>query len=76
MADKAFLSCAIRTLQSLASKEARAGPAPYVLHEYVAKHAALAWDGARALCWVETPDDGWQVALWLLPAAMEFEARS
>ena len=73
MADKAFLNRAIRALQSPSSKDAQGGPPTQVLHEYVDEHALLAWDDKRALFWVETPDDGWQVALWLMPAALEFE---
>jgi hypothetical protein len=46
------------------------------LNEFLTARGLVAWDDARALFWVKHPQDGWQVAVWLMPAAQQFEPRA
>ena len=69
--NRSFLVKAIARAQ----KEAPGSPFCQALHEYIAREAGIVWDDARALFWVDHPD-GPQVAVWLMPVAMQFEPNS
>ena len=69
--NKAFCARAIRKAQHLAIDD----PFCQALHEYIVRSAKIAWDDARALFWVECPESGWRVAVWMMPAALHFEPR-
>ena len=73
--NRAFLSRCINEAQHLDCFAAsRKGPPPIaVLHEYIARETDIAWDNERGLFWVNHPDTGWNVAVWMMPAALEFE---
>jgi hypothetical protein len=43
------------------------------LNEYIFRHGQVAWDNERALFWVNHPQEGWQVAVWMMPVAAKFE---
>ena len=43
------------------------------LHQFVWNAGVMVWDDTRALFWVEHPHAGWQVAVWAMPVAQQFE---
>lgn len=49
------------------------------INEYLTNLGRLAWDDARALWWVSYPvskdKQEWQVAVWLMDVAAQFEPR-
>ena len=47
------------------------GPPMEVVQEYIERETVIAWDEQRGLFWVEHPDKGWQVAVWMMPVAEE-----
>jgi hypothetical protein len=67
--NRAFLAKAINKAQHLALGD----PFCDALHSFIGKGSTIAWDDSRALFWVEHPFDGWQVAVWMMPAANAFE---
>ena len=46
------------------------GPPMALVQEYIERETVLAWDEQHGLFWVEHPDKGWQVAAWMMPAAV------
>ena len=68
MVNKAFLAKAIDRAQHLAIGD----PFCDALHAFILNAGVLAWDDGRALWWVEHPQAGWQVAVWLMPVAEQF----
>lgn len=67
---RAFLTKCIDRLQHMALDESEF---TNVLHHFVAGNAPVVWDDKRALFWVCHPNDGWQVAVWMMPAAEKFQ---
>ena len=61
----AFLAKAIRKAQSLSITDSFC----QALHGYIAREGKISWDDARGLFWTKHPQDGWQVAVWLMPVA-------
>ena len=43
------------------------------LNRYLFNAGVMAWDDERALFWVRHPSAGWQVAVWLMAVASQFE---
>jgi hypothetical protein len=39
------------------------------------QHGRLVWDDAFALFFVNCPVRKWMVAVWMMPVALQFEAR-
>ena len=65
----AFLAKVINRLQRLSIET----PFASALHDYVMRNGTIVWDDARALFWTKHPQDGWQVAVWMMPVALKFE---
>lgn len=69
--NRAFLAKAINRAQRLSIES----PFCRALNDYIVRQTQVAWDDDHALFWANHPDDGWQVAVWLMPAAEQFEPR-
>lgn len=70
--NKAFAAKAIDAAQRMSITE----PKCAAINEYLMKAGLLAWDDDRALWWVNHPIAGMQVAVWLMPVALQFEPRA
>ena len=68
--NRAFLAKAIDKAQHLVIGDGFCD----ALNEYIRKADALFWDEARGLFWAKHPNDGMQVAVWLMPVATELTA--
>lgn len=62
-----FLAKAIDKAQRL-DPSAKITPA---ITEYIIRRGALAYDFKRQLFWVKHPDNGWQVAIWMIVRGAE-----
>ena len=69
--NRAFLAKAIDKAQHLAIGD----PFCDALNHFIRKAGVLVWDDARGLFWVKHPNNGWHVAVWLMPVASQFEGR-
>ena len=67
--NRAFLAKAIDRAQHLALGD----PFCDALHQFVWNAGVMVWDDTRALFWVKHPNAGWQVAVWAMPVAQQFE---
>ena len=67
--NRAFLAKAINRAQHLSIE----GLFCQALNDYIARQTQIAWDDDHALFWVRHPDDGWQVAVWMMPVAEQIQ---
>lgn len=67
--NRAFLAKAIDRAQRMTMSD----PFCLALHEYIVGATEFGWDDDRALFWVKHPQLGWQVAVWCMPVAAQFE---
>ena len=44
-----------------------------LLSGWLFSQSRVAWDDHRVLFWVNHPDEGWQVAVWMMDASMQFQ---
>jgi hypothetical protein len=40
---------------------------------FLIRRELLVWDDYHALFWVRHPTEGWQVAVWMMPVANQFQ---
>jgi len=65
-----------RVIRTLGQRSIEDGLFELALHDYLVLVGRIVWNDSRALFFVNHPSDGWQVAVWMMPIALQFEPYS